>query len=440
VPRRNAAREEQRVSKAGLCLVVVSVLLFGLTAPAPAEPGTAAESDYLGWFETVWKAADETYFDPDFGGMDWKQVHDRYQPLVAAAEDDETFHRLVNDMLWELDVSHAILVPPGQLSRLQPTVFGEGEIGVDVRLIGGEAVVTRVSPESPAASAGLRPGFVIESIDEIPVRRIAEEHEYRLLPPRNDANRTNCMTTAILSRLYGPEGAPVSVTYRDERGGSHTAAMRHRARSGRLSPDFPAYMEFTARRLEHDIGYLWLSSFSRHDEVCRAIASMADAPGLVIDLRGNPGGDDPQDLAEWLVTERTVLFRNRTRTGTEEVIVEPAEGAYGGPVVVLIDALSTSASELFAAGLQAAGRALIVGERSSGWCTSRGLVMLPNGAIVVHPNVEHSAPDGTVLEGRGVKPDIEVHLTREALLRGGDPQLEAAVEWVQRHVGQMQED
>jgi C-terminal peptidase prc len=422
------------VSRGGLCVVVVSWLLFGLTAPAPADPGTAAKSDRLSWFETVWTAVDETYFDPAFGGVDWQRVHDRYRPLVAAAESDESFYAIVNDMLWELGVSHAMLVPPGHLSRVQPTVFAEGETGLDVRLIGEEAVVTRVSPGSPAAAAGLRPGFVIESIDGTSVGRIAEEQKDRLLPPRNEANRTNCITTVILSRLYGPEGARVSVTYEDERGRSHTAAMRRRARGGRLSADFPVFMEFTAERLEHDIGYLRLSSFSRHDEVCRAIASMAEAPGLVIDLRGNPGGDDPQRIAEWLVTKRTVLFRNRTRTGSQEVAVEPADGAYGGPVVVLVDALSASASELFAAGLQAGGRAAVVGERSPGWCTSRSLIMLPNGAIVVHPNVEHSAPDGAVLEGRGVKPDVEVHLTREALLQGRDPQLEAAVQRLTRRI------
>jgi len=424
------------VSRAGLCLVLVSWLLFGLTALAPAEPGTATKSDHVSWFERVWKAVDETYFDPVFGGVDWQQIHDRYQPLVAEAEDDESFYALVNDMLWELGVSHAMLVPPGHLSRVQPTVFAEGEIGLDVRLIGGKTVVTRVSPGSPAATAGLRLGFVIQAIDGTPVGRIAEQQEDRLPPPHNDANRTNCVTTAILRHLYGPEGTRVSVTYQDELGRSQTAAIGRRARSGRLSPDFPAFMEFTTGRLEHGIGYLRLGSFSRHEEVCRAIASMARAPGLVIDLRGNPGGDDPQRIAEWLVTERTVLFRNRTRTGSEEVAVEPAEGAYEGPVVVLVDALSTSASELFAAGLQAAGRATIVGERSPGWCTSRSLIMLPNGAMVVHPNVEHSAPDGAVLEGRGVKPDVQVHLSREALLQGRDPQLEAAVQFLVRRISE----
>ncbi len=235
------------------------------------------------------------------------------------------------------------------------------------------------------------------------------------------------MTTVILSRLYGPGGAAVSLTCQDAQGRNRTVVVDRRARSGSLSPDFPVFMEFTTRRLEHDIGYLRLSAFFLHDGVFAALASLAEAAGLIIDLRGNPGGDDPQRLAERLLTQRTVLFTNRTRTGTEEVAVGPADSGYEGPVVVLTDVMSTSASELFAAGLQAAGRALIVGEPTPGWCTSRSLVTLPNGAMVVYPYAEHAAADGTVLEGRGVKPDVEVRLTRDVLLQGRDPQLEAAV-------------
>jgi C-terminal processing protease CtpA/Prc len=51
----------------------------------------------------------------------------------------------------------------------------------------------------------------------------------------------------------------------------------------------------------------------------------------------------------------------------------------------------------------------------------------------VHPNVEHSAPDGAALEGRGVKPDVEAHLARDALLQGRDPQLAAAVQCLMGH-------
>ncbi len=78
-----------------------------------------------------------------------------------------------------------------------------------------------------------------------------------------------------------------------------------------------------------------------------------------------------------------------------------------------------------------------MGERTPGWCTSRSLVTLPNGAMVVYPYAQHAAPDGAALEGCGVKPDVEVGLTRDAVLHGRDPQLEAAVRCL---IGRIQPD
>jgi len=72
--------------------------------------GKAAK--YLNIFETVWQAVNDTYFDPTFGGLDWNEVHDRYQPLIATAENDENFYDLLNQMLFELNISHIVVLPP----------------------------------------------------------------------------------------------------------------------------------------------------------------------------------------------------------------------------------------------------------------------------------------------------------------------------------------
>ncbi|MGB6338333.1 MAG: hypothetical protein WBF32_01040, partial [Candidatus Aminicenantaceae bacterium] len=76
-------------------------------------------------FEIVWKKVNETYFDPTFGGLNWKEVHDRYQPQIATVEKDEEFYSLINQMLWELKVSHAYLVPPGSWALFEPLVFAK---------------------------------------------------------------------------------------------------------------------------------------------------------------------------------------------------------------------------------------------------------------------------------------------------------------------------
>jgi carboxyl-terminal processing protease len=95
-----------------------------------------------------------------------------------------------------------------------------------------------------------------------------------------------------------------------------------------------------------------------------------------------------------------------------------------------------SASELLAASLQAAGRAVIVGDRSPGAVMESDVLVFPNGAVLMYPVAQISAPDGTVLEGRGVIPDVEVGLKRELLLRGIDSQLEAALAQIKRAVGE----
>ncbi len=98
------------------------------------------------------------------------------------------------------------------------------------------------------------------------------------------------------------------------------------------------------------------------------------------------------------------------------------EGVYAGPVVILVDTLSYSASEWVASGLQDLGRANIVGERSPGGVTAMNVKTLPHGARLGYPVAQVLAADRTVLEGYGVIPDIAVSLDRRQLLEGRDMQ------------------
>jgi carboxyl-terminal processing protease len=99
---------------------------------------------------------------------------------------------------------------------------------------------------------------------------------------------------------------------------------------------------------------------------------------------------------------------------------------------VLVDELSASSSEEFAGGLQAIGRAVVVGGRTRGSVLIADFAQLPNGATFVYAVALTRLADGTMLEGRGVIPDIEVELDRDLLLQGVDLQLEAAIEYIER--------
>jgi carboxyl-terminal processing protease len=114
------------------------------------------------------------------------------------------------------------------------------------------------------------------------------------------------------------------------------------------------------------------------------------------------------------------------RDSTSQVVLEPDPPVFTGPIAILIDVRNASASERFTACMQSIGRAKIIGERSSGSVGPSDVKLLPNGASLMYLVAQSLTPDGTVLEGRGVIPDIEAPLDRAALLKGVDTQIEKA--------------
>lgn len=153
---------------------------------------------------------------------------------------------------------------------------------------------------------------------------------------------------------------------------------------------------------------------------------------LGMDVRGNPGGVFPvrKAIASQLVGERTLFMRYQLRNEVEESYLDFVPDPYPGRVVILVDELSASSSEEFAGSLQSLGRATIVGSQTPGRCLVANLAPLPGGGVLSYPYGQSQTPDGRVLEGNGVVPDVEVALDRASLLRGIDTQLEAAIEYV----------
>jgi carboxyl-terminal processing protease len=163
---------------------------------------------------------------------------------------------------------------------------------------------------------------------------------------------------------------------------------------------------------------------------------MKDAPGMIIDLRGNPGGFGGMatGTAGLLETRQTSLGTMTYRAGTLKLAVNPQENPHLGPVVVMIDALSASTSEIFSAGMREIGRAVVVGETSSGAALPSVISTLPTGARFQYAIADYRTPGGTLIEGLGVVPDVEVKLTRRQLLEGRDAQLEAAIEQIRKRL------
>ena len=108
--------------------------------------------------------------------------------------------------------------------------------------------------------------------------------------------------------------------------------------------------------------------------------------------------------------------------------VEP----FAGPLAILVDDMTGSASECFAGGMQSLGRARVFGQTSMGQALPALFAKLPNGDVLIHATGDFVTANGTRLEGRGVVPDEPVALSRTELLEGRDSTLAAALAWVDR--------
>ncbi len=386
---------------------------------------------YEATFDEVWQTINSRFYDPNFGGVDWDEIGVRYRPRVVGADSDSAFYVTLNEMLFELGVSHIGVIPPDHPEWIgAPAVFADGEVGADVRILNDEIVIISVKPDSPAEAAGLRAGMVIQRIDGL---MLAEMRAEALAPPVAAIDTRMIVNENVQGRLYGPSEAEVTVEIGR---GEETRAMtlRRQPRPGRtefMEGIPPMYLEFESRRITGRFGYIRFNSFHAAllDDILDAIDGMQDAEGIVIDLRGNPGGDFRvrRALVEKLVAEPVRFWTYRGRNGDDVIRVEPHPRPYTGAVAIIVDRTSASSSEEFSGGLQAIERAAVVGERTPGSVLVADVVQLENGATLVYPVAETRVADGTVLEGRGVIPDIPIELDIESLSEGRDVQLEAAL-------------
>ena len=364
-------------------------------------------------FEKIWKTVDEKFWDPTFGGVNWRSVHDQYAPQVTAVNSDKEFYGLMDKMLGELKTSHMGVISPDEIAQYKkPPTF----VGIGFREIEGKVVITHIFPGSSAAEAGIKPGFVVTQIDGVAIRSFMDAQ----------------------TKVQGALNTTVKVTYLDANDEPHEVTLERRPfpvddKSKLAGISF--YGLFDAKRLESKVGYFYFSNFLEflNPRIKSAVESFNDAPGIIIDLRGNSGGDDSVGvkMANLFFDKETQLMITKTRK--REVLdykAKPAKQPYKGKVVILLDEHSMSASEEFSAGMQASGRAVVIGRATPGSDMDGELEPMPDGSVLLYAHGQTRTTKAYVVEGHGVKPDIEVSLTRRDLLAGRDAQLNAAIEYI----------
>lgn len=461
----------------GLLLTALSGLPLRAQQPDPPPPAKqpAAQSDAQKRqesFELVWKTVNESFYDPTFGGVDWKKVHERYAPLVAHANSDQAVHLLLQQMIGELHQSHFLIIPREAIPKLLPKrkenedpagpddnddtddlLAAENDesatpldrlrykmtermttgIGIDLRVMKGLAVITRVEPASAAARAGLRPGFIIKNVGGRSLEIAIAQFESS--PIFHSVFRGEMPEILLAAFINGERQSPLRIGFLDGRNQTRAITLKREKLKGEMSPaigNLPAmYTEFEARRLPGNFAYVRFNAFVPIEmkKICAALRSMKDAPGLILDLRGNQGGllGMISGLTGLLETEPVALGNMQTRTGRSALYAFPQRAPYSGPIVIVVDGSTQSAAEMFAGGLQETGRAVVVGEQSAGNTLPSTIMKLPTGALFQFAFANYQTLAGSTVEGRGVTPDLSVGLTRRSLLVGSDPQLAAAL-------------
>ena len=393
-------------------------------------------------FETIWSRVKTRHWDARKVGANWDAVRKAYRPRVEKEQSNAAFYTLMQQMVGELGQSHFGVIPPEAdvAADAQSVTHGTGWHGMHIRNVYNEPVIVEVERDSPAAQAGVKAGWVIEKVGDTAVR----ERLKKIFTVKARAGMTNVMfATAAGQMTKGPVGTAIKYTFRDasdklvELDITSIQTPGETASFGNLT-DVPTTLQTTV--IEGDILVIrfniWLLT-PLMAQIREAILGHPDAKGMIIDLRGNPGGVGmmASGLAGMFMPKgknKLSLGDMNMRTSQLHFAINPQPPFYRGPIAVLIDEMSLSTSEVFAGGMQDIRRAVIVGRTTGGMVLPSNIESLDGGLKFQYAIADFKTPKGVLLEARGVIPDVPVRLTRQSLNGDQDPMITAAVKALTR--------
>jgi tricorn protease len=408
------------------------IVAAGAKAPADVTKARVKIDDWavstnprLEWkqmFNDAWRMHRDFLYDANMRGVDWVAVRNRYAPLVERVTDRAELDDVLGMMVGEVGALHS-QIRPGDVRR----AAGEGvpsSLGAVLSRVADGFRVERVyrsEPELPsergplsAPDVNVREGDVITAVNGkslVEARDIAD-----LLLDQADKQ--------VLLHVKSPGAKavrPVIVT--------PVNMARHA--SLRYSDWEQSRAQQADQASKGRIGYLHLRAMTARDinAFARDFYANINKEGLIIDVRRNNGGNIDSWIIEKLLRRSWAFWSSNGNMPQSNM-----QNTFRGHLVVLMDELTYSDGETFAAGVKALKLGPLVGKRTAGagvWLTDANS-LADNGMARVAEWGQFAADGDWLIEGVGVTPDIEVDNLPHETFEGRDRQLEVAIEVLQK--------
>ncbi|MBI5288219.1 MAG: S41 family peptidase [Chloroflexi bacterium] len=400
----------------GLLAVSVVVLVFavGYVVGVRGEDGAAPLPDV-----SVDPGSSDSPSDADFANLNqiFEILQDKYvDPDIIDRETQ--YQQAINGMLETFPDRGTFYVDPQTVATsIGPSGKFDG-IGATVASQNGDIVIVAPIEDTPAERAGVLPGDIILEVDGESTDGWTQEK-------------------AVL-KIRGPAGTTVRIKLRHAESGEEVTLEIERdeikVKSVTTQPPGGSLQDGSGADIT-DLGYIYLREFTEpsKEEMQQALrdAVASGKKGLILDLRNNPGGllRTTIDIADEFLEGDKVVLTERDRDGSEQVYKSKDGGiALDIPVVILMNRFSASGSEVLAAALQDNGRAQLVGEKSFGKGTVNISNDLDDGGQLYVSVAKWLTPNGTQIDGVGIRPDINIQLNDEDIDLRRDVQLWKAID------------
>jgi carboxyl-terminal processing protease len=346
--------------------------------------------------------------------QDWQQFGDAYDAIVNKmpvwAQQNHADWMVLRSMAESLHDGHTSFLTPDEAARSHETSFAGIGVLMSRPQDNQPPLIAEIFPNSPAASSGLKRGDRIVSVGGQDVSGQSVSDVANLI--RGQPGTT---VSIQVTRLNSPQ--PLDFTMK-------RATVQVDQVIGRQVPSAP-------------IGYLKIRQFGDPTVVDNVLGILDQGHqrgirGWVIDLRGNPGGSLNAVVAVAAgfvdASHATIGYQVDRQRHQTPLQTQPLDLLNGAALVVLVDHDTASGAEIFAAALQEAKLATLVGSKTAGNVGVAAQITLPDDSVLQVTEQRFVTPSGAQLDNVGVTPDVQVDLTDEDLENDRDPQLGKALE------------